>query len=81
MYQLLTDKVGDDTAQAMFKYIDNRAKRSAEAGTKALATKEEVKALVQAFNNLKTENKRWLLVFGLMQVGVWLAIVWLLWYK
>ena len=39
LYKLLSEKLGSDTAEAMFKYIDNRTKRSVEATIKTLATK------------------------------------------
>ena len=42
LYKLLTDKLGSDTTEAMFKYIDNKTERSVEATIKTLATREDV---------------------------------------
>jgi hypothetical protein len=42
LYKLLTDKLGSDTTEAMFKYIDNKTERSVEATIKSLATKEDL---------------------------------------
>jgi hypothetical protein len=42
LYKLLTDKLGSETAEAMFKYIDNKTERSVEATIKTLATKDDI---------------------------------------
>ena len=42
LYKLLTDKLGNDTTEAMLKYIDNKTERSVEATIKTLATKEDL---------------------------------------
>ncbi len=42
LYKLLTEKLGDDTTEAMFKYIDNKTERSVEATIKTLATKDDI---------------------------------------
>src|ERR1700743_1612337 len=42
LYKLLSDKLGNDTTEAMFKYIDNKTERSVEATIKTLATKEDL---------------------------------------
>ena len=42
LYALLTDKLGSDTTEAMFKYIDNKTVQSVEATIKTLATREDV---------------------------------------
>ncbi|HEY5326586.1 MAG TPA: hypothetical protein VIJ27_06265 [Mucilaginibacter sp.] len=42
LYKLLTDKLGNDTTEAMFKYIDNKTERSVEATIKTLATKDDL---------------------------------------
>ena len=45
LYKLLSEKLGSDTAEAMFKYIDNKTERSVEATIKTLATKEDIASL------------------------------------
>ncbi|MBS1528499.1 MAG: hypothetical protein JST19_22825 [Bacteroidetes bacterium] len=42
LYTLLTDKLGSDTTEAMFKYIDNKTVQSVEATIKTLATKQDL---------------------------------------
>ena len=42
LYALLTDKLGSDTTEAMFNYIDNKTTQSVEATIKTLATREDV---------------------------------------
>src|ERR1700677_1230502 len=42
LYKLLTEKLGGDTTEAMFKYIDNKTERSVEATIKTLATKDDL---------------------------------------
>src|SRR3569833_1849628 len=42
LYRLLSEKLGNDTTEAMFKYLDNKTERSVEATIKTLATKDDV---------------------------------------
>lgn len=42
LYKLLSEKLGNDTTEAMFKYIDNKTERSVEATIKTLATKDDL---------------------------------------
>ncbi|MFI5161638.1 MAG: hypothetical protein ACHQHN_10200 [Sphingobacteriales bacterium] len=42
LYVLLTDKLGSDTTEAMFNYIDNKTVQSVEATIKTLATKDDL---------------------------------------
>jgi hypothetical protein len=48
LYKLLTEKLGSDTTEAMFKYIDNKTERSVEATIKTLATKDDMVSLYNA---------------------------------
>ena len=43
LYKLLSDKLGSDTTEAMFKYIDNKTERSVEVTIKTLATKDDLR--------------------------------------
>ena len=47
LYKLLSDKLGNDTTEAMFKYIDNKTERSVEATIKTLATKDDIAIFVK----------------------------------
>jgi len=42
LYQLLSDKLGNDTTEAMFKYIDNKTERSVENSIQTLATRGDL---------------------------------------
>jgi hypothetical protein len=59
LYGLLTEKLGNDTTEAMFKYIDNRTERAVEATIKTLATKDDVanlrKEMVVGFADARGE--------------------------
>jgi len=45
LYRLLSEKLGSDTAEAMFKYIDNKTERSVEANIQSLVTKDDLHVL------------------------------------
>jgi len=51
LYKLLSDKLGNDTTEAMFKYIDNKTERSVEATIKTLATKDDLANLRKDMGN------------------------------
>ncbi|HWZ03998.1 MAG TPA: hypothetical protein VNX40_10355 [Mucilaginibacter sp.] len=61
LYKLLSEKLGSDTTEAMFKYIDNKTERSVEATIKTLATKDDITNLRNAskddITNLRNETK------------------------
>jgi len=84
LYKLLTEKLGSDTTEAMFKYIDNKTERSVEATIKTLATKDDISNVKDeiAKVNLDLSNRmgdimKWMFVFWIGQVGATLAIVFL----
>src|SRR5260221_2263242 len=51
LYKLLSDKLGNDTTEAMLKYIDNKTERSVEATIKTLATKDDISNLRKDMGN------------------------------
>ena len=61
LYKLLSEKLGSDTTEAMFKYIDNKTERSVEATIKTIATKDDITNLRNAskddITNLRNETK------------------------
>ncbi|MGZ3755463.1 MAG: hypothetical protein ACXVAY_01060 [Mucilaginibacter sp.] len=79
LYTLLADKLGSDIAEAMFKYIDNKAERAVEATIKTLATKEEISkefgAVRKEMAEGKTEMIKWMFIFWIGQVAATIAIV------
>ena len=75
LYKLLTDKLGSDTTEAMFKYIDNKTERSVEATIKTLATKDDIANLRKEVSENKAETVKWMFIFWIGQVAATLAIV------
>jgi uncharacterized protein YjdB len=74
LYKLLSNKLGDDTTEAMFKYIDNKTERSVEATIKTLATKDDIANVRKEIGEAKTENIKWMFIFWIGNVGAMLAI-------
>ena len=74
LYKLLTDKLGNDTTEAMFKYIDNKTERSVEATIKTLATKDDIANVRKEISEAKTESIKWMFIFWIGNVGAMLAI-------
>lgn len=92
LYKLLSEKLGSDTTEAMFKYIDNKTERSVEATIKTLATKEdlhkEITGVKDDIANVKYElgkdisnSIKWMFIFGIGQVGTILGILFLFFKK
>lgn len=78
LYTLLSDKLGNDTTEAMFKYIDNKTERSVEATIKTLATKDDLANvrydLSKEINDVKSSTIKWMFIFWIGQVAASLAI-------
>jgi hypothetical protein len=74
LYKLLSDKLGNDTTEAMFKYIDNKTERSVEATIKTLATKDDIANVRKEIDDAKTDTIKWMFIFWIGQVDVMLAI-------
>lgn len=86
LYKLLSDQLGSDTTEAMFKYIDNKTERSVEASIKTLATKEDLNNVIagvrkeisdvrkEAGDN-KADTIKWMFIFWIGQVAAMLAII------
>jgi len=75
LYKLLTEKLGSDTTEAMFKYIDNKTERSVEATIKTLATKDDIAAVRKEASENKTETIKWMFIFWIGQAAVTFAII------
>jgi hypothetical protein len=75
LYKLLTEKLGSDTTEAMFKYIDNKTERSVESTIKTLATKEDVANIRKEMGEIKAETIKWMFIFWIGQVGATLGIL------
>ncbi|HZY38911.1 MAG TPA: hypothetical protein VFE53_19760 [Mucilaginibacter sp.] len=77
LYRLLTEKLGSDTTEAMFKYIDNKTERSVEATIKTLATKDDLAKVNLDLSNRMSDMIKWMFIFWVGQVGATLGIVFL----
>ena len=79
LYTLLSNKLGNDTTEAMFKYIDNKTERSVEATIKTLATKDDLAnvkhELSKEISEVKADTIKWMFIFWIGQVGATLAII------
>ena len=90
LYKLLSEKLGSDTTEAMFKYIDNKTERAVEATIKTLATKDDLaKAVINLKDDIanvrydlrkeisesKADNIKWMFIFWIGQVGATLAFI------
>lgn len=77
LYKLLTEKLGSDTTEAMFKYIDNKTERSVEATIKTLATKDDIANVRRDMGEIKADTIKWMFIFWVGGVGAMLALVFL----
>jgi len=75
LYKLLSDKLGSDTTEAMFKYIDNKTERSVEAAIKTLATKDDLAKVKYDLSKEIGNSVKWMFIFWIGQVGATLAII------
>lgn len=75
MYQLLSEKLGNDTTEAMFKYIDNKTERSVEASIKSLATKDDIGQVRKEMAEYKTDTIKWMFIFWAGQFGAAVATI------
>ena len=55
LYNLLSIKLGTETTDTLFKYIDNKTERSIEASINTLAKKESVEMISKEMIDMKTE--------------------------
>jgi hypothetical protein len=84
LYKLLSDKLGSDTTEAMFKYIDSKTERSVEATIQTLATKDDIAGVRKEISDVrkeigesKADTIKWMFIFWIGQVGAFLAIIFL----
>lgn len=75
LYQLLSEKLGNDTTEAMFKYIDNKTERSVEAAIKLLATRDDIGQLRKEVADSKADTIKWMFIFWAGQFGATIAAV------
>ena len=81
LYKLLSEKLGSDTAEAMFKYIDNRTERSVEATIKTLAAKDDIANVRKEINEAKADTIKWMFIFWIGQIAAILGVIFLFFKK
>lgn len=73
LYDLLSAKVGKETAENLTSYIESKIKDEVENGTRNLVTKEdlakEVARLEVKIAETKTELVRWMFIFWIGQLA------------
>ncbi|MGN6394224.1 MAG: hypothetical protein ACTHMI_01580 [Mucilaginibacter sp.] len=75
LYKLLSEKLGHDITEAVFKYIDNKAERSVEAAIKTLATKDDIAAIRKEASENKAKTIKWMFIFWIGQAALTFAIL------
>lgn len=75
LYTLLSDKLGNDTTEAMFKYIDNKTERSVENTIQTLTTKEDLAKVKYDLSKEISNSVKWMFIFWIGQVAAMTAIV------
>ncbi len=78
LYTLLSNKLGNDTTEAMFKYIDNKTERSVEATIKTLATKDDLAQVKYDLSKEISNSIKWMFIFWVGQIGAIGGVVMLL---
>ncbi|RZA00789.1 MAG: hypothetical protein EOP47_12945 [Sphingobacteriaceae bacterium] len=78
LYTLLSNKLGNDTTEAMFKYIDNKTERSVEATIKTLATKDDLANVKYDLSKEISNSIKWMFIFWVGQIGAIGGVVMLL---
>jgi hypothetical protein len=78
LYRLLTEKLGSDTAEAMFKYIDNKTERSVEATIRTLATKDDLAKVKYDLSKEISNSVKWMFVFWIGQFGAIMTMLFLI---
>ena len=63
LYTLLSDKLGSDTTEAIFKYIDNKTERSVENTIQSLATRQDIMDVRKEVAETKSDLIKWMFIF------------------
>ncbi len=78
LYQLLSEKLGNDTTEAMFKYIDNKAERAVEANIKTLTTKDDLAQVKYDLSKEIGNSVKWMFIFWVGQFSATVAVIMLI---
>jgi len=78
LYKQLTEKLGNDTTEAMFKYIDKKTERSVEATIKTLATKDDLAKVKYDLSKEISNSVKWMFVFWVGQFGAIMTMLFMI---
>jgi len=79
LYNLLSIKLGAETTDTLFKYIDNKTDRSVQASIKTLASKEDIAIVRDEMVDSKNATIKWMLILWIMQLaGTYVLVILLL---
>jgi hypothetical protein len=68
LYDLLTAKVGKETAENLTSYIEEKIKNEVENKSQTLATKDDVAKLDIKISETKSELIKWMFIFWIGQI-------------
>ena len=79
LYDLLTIKMGRETAENLTSYIEDRIKSEFEDRSQMLATKSDIQLTVQNTKTeiaiAKTEMIKWMFIFWIGQIGATFGLI------
>ena len=70
LYDLLSQKVGKETAENLTQYIESKIKEEVQDSSKLLATKQDVSDVRETMANHKADLIKWMFAFWIGQVAV-----------
>ena len=79
LYNLLSIKLGTETTDTLFKYIDNKTERAVQANINTLAKKEGIETIRKEMADTKTELiKVMFLLWAGQIIAIFALAIWIL---
>ncbi len=79
LYNLLSIKLGTETTDTLFKYIDNKTERSVDASINTLAKKEGIELIRKEMADIKTELIKCMFLLWAGQITATFALAIWIW--
>ncbi len=73
-YLLMTKKLGNEIADGLFRYIDDKTNRALRNYTSDLATKQELEIMKEELNYKIGNYARWMLTF-ILGMGIFILAI------
>ncbi|HUH32409.1 MAG TPA: hypothetical protein VLZ28_00565 [Daejeonella sp.] len=70
LYDLLSEKVGKETAENLTQYIESKIKEEVQDTSKVLATRQDISDVKEAMAHNKADVIKWMFVFWIGQTAV-----------